>query len=315
MKIFGIKIFLVLAILSVAYIMENSFASNSFMPVYEHISALSQTDKQYLRTEQEIPTDKNALFIERSQLRLHKNLHETKDLAFKCERERNTDCYISAISINAVSDTDFLQKCLVKGNLPKNKNEIAINENIAKSMNYSIGDEVCLMSAILYENVEISGIIRNFYGFPDFKTDARFYIATNRGKEYQTSVIGGYYDFSDNPEGAFLAEVVSEKVSKLLSKIILQIAGIFCGLVFLNSMAFFVYKKILCLSKYHARLFSLGKAKSFVLNKRIKEVLFFSAVSFVLIVLSSFAGGGDMLALLNTAALILSSIINFLWSK
>ena len=155
MKVLGIKLFLVFAILFVAYSIENSFSHNSLMPVYEHLSALKQADKRFLRTEQEIPTDINALFIERSQIRIHKNLHETEDFVFQCEQENNTDCFISATSINAVSGNDFLEKCIVKGNLPKGKSEIAINENLAKRLHYSIDDKLCLKSAILYENVKI----------------------------------------------------------------------------------------------------------------------------------------------------------------
>ena len=315
MKSVCIKLFLLFAFLFATCFIETLFVKNSLLPVYEHISALKQTDKTFLRTEQDIPDDIHALFVERSQIRIHKTLHETEDKVFKCEQSSNTNCYVSSIALNAISDNDFLKKCVLKGELPKDSKSVAINENLAKLLNYSIGDEICIKSAILYEVVQISGIIRNFYGFPDFKADANFYIIMNRGFDYQSSVIGNYYDFSDNPENAFLAENVVQKVKSGLVKIIGKIISIFFVLVVFHIIAFYFYKKILFLRQYRLRLYDLGKTKLFIEKERIREIGTFSIICFAIMLFATVLCGELIMIAFNSSALLFFLILNYFWSK
>ncbi len=316
MKILRIKVFLLFSFLFVIYAIENIFMENGLEPIYEHVSALSKSDKLFLRTEQGIPSDINALFIGNSNVRLHKILHESENLVFECERNVNTACYVSAIAINAVSNNDFLEKCIIKGLLPNHKNAIAINENLAKKMNCSIGDEICLKSALIYETVKVSGILCNFYGFPDFNKDSKFYVIMNYGDEYANSVIGSYYDFSNSNEGAFLAENMQLKISGFWQKIIRCISTFFI-ISFISNIIIFIfgYKKVLCLKKYYARLFLLGKQNAFVVKERFKDVFSFTLICFLLILLSAVFSGGCVVAFLHLAALLLSSILNFVGSK
>lgn len=311
MKSLTIKLSLVFIFLFAVFFAENSFLRGSIIPIYEHISVLGLSDKAFLRIEQGKPREKEALFIERIQIRLHKTIHQDEDSVFKCEGAGNTECFVSATPVNSDVENSYLEKCLVKGVLPKDKNSIAINESLLKRMNLSVGDTLCLKSAVIYQNVTISGIIRNFYGFPDFKADDVFYFVQNRGVEYQNMTVGGFFDFSDSKEGAFLAEDVSLKIQNLWKRIANQILVIFFSILFLSTISFQFYKRILQLPSFYSRLYALGKTKSFVKSERLKATLLFALACLLIVIVTSVFGAGIVVVLFNSVAILLSSIINF----
>lgn len=316
MKTFALKILVLLFTVFAFYACWSVFFKTRLTPKIEYISAMNLHNKNYLNLMQNDAPDDDSIIVEDKPVCIHSSIvHESEATAIDCQNESNTSCYVAAIAINANEKNAFLNRCLIEGSLPKTEKQIAITKDFAKRRNIHIGDKVCLKSSVLYDIVYISGIFKNLYGFDDFSPEKRFYFIQNRSQKYLSFVSGKLYRFSDSEVGAFDFLYVPKLLKAEKKSLIICFSITFLASFIIGISCYQAYKKILCLSKYHARLFSLGKAKSFVMNKRIKEVLFFSTVSFVLIVLSSFAGGGVMLALLNTAALILSSIINFLWSK
>lgn len=250
-------------------------------PLEQHLYVFKTADKQYIRTEQSNEyNDSDTIFLEKDQIRFHREVHKNLDEIFSCERAGNSKCYVSVLSFNINETNPFFQANLLNGVMPSH-DQVLINENLAKHLNLKIGDLITYKNSFYNYNLEISGIISNFYGFPDYNFDSSYYCCVNLGEKYSEHINGTFYNFSNNSKDAFHSESIRDYIKELSKKIfyrylfLILFSSIFiCG-------CFFFIKKIQFLRKHYRYLYKLGNNVSFIKKKMCKD--FFTSVLYSII--------------------------------
>ena len=107
---------------------------------------------------------KPELGLANNRVRIHKELHDEINVLF-CEEENNTNCFVSS-SLLLLPELPESQLLLLKGKLPE-PGEIVISESISTLLDLDVGDSVLLKDFLNYEVLNVSGIIKDTYGFPN----------------------------------------------------------------------------------------------------------------------------------------------------
>ena len=280
MRLIVTKIMLLFSLLIASYFLSAIFVCNNIFPRLEHTAFLEKSNSRYIRTEHSFNDEPETFFLDNSKIRIHKTLHQNEDDVFSCEAE-NTNCYISSFLINAKETNMFLKKVLLQGKLPHNRNEIVINKKLAKRLHCKIGDKLCIKTAILFEQVQIVGIINDLYGFPDFDENSLYYTIINYGKVYPSK--GTSYSFSDENKNAFTAEEIRGKIAILSKELYLWIVILSTILFCTQYLVLKAMQKTLNLENYYKHLYLLGKVKRKILLIKIKDTyIFLFACSFLI---------------------------------
>lgn len=309
MKVFITKICLLFFILILAYCIEGVIFDKIITPYLEHIGYLKLSASEYIRTEQGKTNDINTIFIEHNYIRLHTQHHLNETEALWCEEEGNTHCYLSAISACINTKSKLWSKLLYKGELPKASNMVIINSKLAKRLHIGLGDHIGIKTAISFDDFEVCGIIRNFYGLPEYDRSSSYYCLFDRNEEYRSKINGTYYTFSNNDKNAFLVENITQYLQVSLKIIIATFCILFFILVVLHTFVLNVLQVILTQRKYYNRLRLLGKTKLFVNKIIIQDEIFFSIISLLLSALFTM----NMLCLtINFFSILLSVFVNYI---
>jgi len=268
---FNNKYLVIYICLFCVYLFSFLFYKGNISPLIQHSNAFKGTSKQFIRTEQTSDyIDHESVFLEKNQIRLHKMPHNDLDEIFSCEKTGNTNCYISVLSFNIDDKNSFIRNNLIEGSMPLN-NQILVNDYLAKRLKLKIGNKITFKNSFFYYNLEVSGIIKNFHGFPDFKPDALYYCCTNFGAEYYNKIDGSFYNFSDIKEGAFHAEPMFEYIKNITNKIYIR----FTVLIFILSLSIFIIflfiSKNECLRKHYRYLYKLGNTSYFIIVNITKD--------------------------------------------
>lgn len=161
-----------------------------------------------------------------------------------------------------------------------------------------------------FKQVKVVGVIKDFYGFPDFKPDARYYCITNHTEKYLSLSNGISYSFSDDPENTFIAEKVFLKKQVILKTLHIYYCILSIILFAFQFAVFHCFKKNLCLPSYYKHLCVLGKRKISILSRKLKDIGFFLSVCLTLQFLVSIFFGTMILIPFFIFSLIIVCLIN-----
>lgn len=137
--------------------------SNTALPLNSYMDFYSTFDNFRLSFEDPI-NKKVDLGLANNRVRIHKELHDETNVLF-CEEENNTNCFVSS-SLLLLPELPESQHLLLKGKFPTN-GEIVISESISTSLNLDVGDSVLLKDFLNYSVLNVSGVIKDTYGFPN----------------------------------------------------------------------------------------------------------------------------------------------------
>ena len=270
---------------------------------------LKLSGKKYIRTEQGKSKDINTVFIETSHIRLHTQNHITEAEVLLCEEEGNTDCYLSTISICIDSQSKIWPKLLYKGDIPHTSNSLMINKRLAKRLNIGIGDHIGVKTAISFDDFVVCGIMRNFYGFPDYDKNAYYYCLFDRNESYKSKISGTYYTFSDDDKNAFIVESINQKIQNTINLKTKYALVIFLIIALINFFTLRGIQKVFTQRKYYNRLLILGKTRFIVNRIIIKDMILFMVISLFFymcfLIFSPFL-------FINFCSILISVFINYL---
>lgn len=170
--------------------------SNTSLPLNSYLDYDSAFGNFYLSFGN--PTNKNLDFgLSNNKVRLHKELHDEVNVLF-CEEENNTNCFVSS-SLLLLPEFPELQNLLLKGNLPTN-GEVVISESISSLLKLDVGDPVLLKDFLNYAIFNVSGIIKDTYGFPNEYNPNQIYtvILENTSDNWRSFQPFTIYSFHQN---------------------------------------------------------------------------------------------------------------------
>lgn len=272
------------------------------LPREQHASFLRTIDKTFIV--KGTGGNETPFLLNQSQLLLHTTIHSDYEEMDLCQNDPNQNCYIATSFISFFDKDSPFQKAVIKGTLPSDAGLICINRNVAKRLHLGIGDRLLVKSDSFIRTVKVCGIIRNFYGIDDFKSDI-FYAyccLTFEDEEYLRDNRGSSFSFSDDDSFVLTATSVLDDIKDWNHAKFVIFILLFCLNLLFFCFAYALYAKLQKLPQYYRRLFYLGVAEKTIKKKRALDAAFFCSLCLIGICISAFTVSWLLVPLMQTAS-------------
>ena len=267
---FFFKIAVISLALFLVYCTEYRIYNASIKPVIEHTNFILMPGKAFIRKAE----DADYIFVADSDVQIHSKIHADKKDATMCEENQDTTCFVKVKVAALKGKTEFLQKYLIRGKFPDTPDGIAINKSLADKLKLGIGDKAGISKPFYFQEKQITGIIKNSYGFPDY--------TPYKHKQYfcyfdMPLGNGTVYSFSDNKNNAWVN--VFKHVQNTNRKIYICSFISFMVLFISNTIALFCIQEVLTFRQYCNRLLLLGIKRRYIRRKQIMFYMIFMLAS------------------------------------
>lgn len=233
--------------------------SNTTLPLDSYMYFDSTFDKFHLSFGNSA-NKKQDLGLSNNRVRIHKELHDEIDVLF-CEEENNTNCFVSSYLL-LLPELPESQNLLLKGKLPTN-GEIVISESISALLDLDVGDSVLLKDFLNYAVLNVSGIIKDTYGFPNEYNANQIYTVILANTLYNWSTFQPFATYScqqnvasDNRATNYSGSI---RISIFTLTIILQIV-LFFLFIAMHYLCFY----LIGVSRFLKHQVLLGKRKKYL---------------------------------------------------
>lgn len=282
---FRLKIFLIIFLSLAFIIIENLIISINIYPIAQHYSYLKSIGEKYLLSNSQFLED--SFFCNQEQLLIHTTIHKDEDELYSCQNKLDQNCYLASSFISIFSETNILNKTLLKGKMPNNENQIAINSDLAKRLNLNIGDSVLLKSSFIRE-VEICGITKNSFGIEKYSRDitSAYYCITFEDLSYLQNFRGKDYCFVNKITDGLEAIDIENQINEFELELVGLLIILFILNFFLLTFVYNFYSKILKLPSYYKHLHYLGFSLSEIKKRYIYDLILFVVTNILLILIS-----------------------------
>ena len=254
--------------------------SNTFQPLNSYISYDSSFGNFYLSFE-DSTNEKLQLGLANNRVRIHKELHDKINVLF-CEEENNTNCFVSS-SLLLLPELPESQLLLLKGKLPE-PGEIVVSESISTLLDLDVGDTVLLKDFLNYLVLNVSGIIKDTYGFPNEYDSNQVYtvILANTLDNWKTFQPFTSYSYQQSSTSYNQVTNYSSSIRK----------SIFTLTIILQTILFLMFVVVHCLSfqifgvyRFLKHQILLGKGKKYLNMYLLKsECMIYSFLCIILLI-------------------------------